>query len=137
MAPRPLILLNIFTGGFRDLLSSVDIIVNTTVQRVRMKKGSAKLHWAGGGRVAKCPVLRVNEPTKTSARSARECSVQNPLVKNKRLMKRIRGTRMHGYQGNYANTCRLEHANVCKYQLTGTVSHNSMTQEVGWYDLGY
>jgi hypothetical protein len=40
---------------------------------------------------------------------------------------------MYGYQGSYANTCRLEHANVCKYQLTGTVPHNSMTQEVGWY----
>ncbi len=42
---------------------------------------------------------------------------------------------MYGY---YANTCWLEHANVCKYQLTGTVPHNSMTQEVGWYkDIKY
>jgi hypothetical protein len=50
-------------------------------------------------------------------------------------MKGIRGTRMYGY---YANTCWLEHANVCKYQLTGTVPHNSMTQEVGWYkDIKY
>jgi hypothetical protein len=96
-----------------------------TVQRLRMKRG--------GG--PKCPVLHVNEPKKTGASIAwAVCSLQNLLVKNKRLMKGIRGTRIHGCQGNYANTCMLEHANVCKYQLTGTVSHNSMTQEVGWYD---